>query len=178
MSLAHLDLTPPGYDQGDSVQSLIDASRFAMFSDEYGFSVDTSKDGVTYSASTSLRYRNDEEHMTLTNLEDVERGAENSGASSARLSSLEEVNDALSESRPVMLAGNPACDGAYGQRFDMDYDGGHFILVTGFDEDTENYRLSDPLLSDGSAVVSQDELTSFLSANIFEDTVGLAFSKA
>lgn len=175
MSLDRLDLRPPGYNPDGGVQGLIDASRYAMFSDENGVSINPKKDGVRFDRKSGGWVRNQEEHMTLTNLEDVERGARNSGAATTRLTSLDQVNRVLQHHEPVMLAGNPAMPGAWGQRMAMNYDGGHFVMVTDFDQGLDQYKLNDPLVNQGPVNISSGELKSFLHADIFNDAIGLSF---
>lgn len=174
MSLDRIELTPPYYPPGGSAQELIDASRYAMFSDRDGTSLNVEKDGVEFNPETGEWIRVQEEHMTLTNLEDVERGARNSGAATTRLASLEDVNWALDQHEPVVLAGNPALPGAWGERMEMDYDGGHFVMVTDYN-DAGEYKLHDPLLADGPVDISSYELKSFLNADIFGDAIGVSF---
>jgi len=175
MSLNRLNLQPRAYRSQSGTQAMIDAARFAMFSDDKGYSINPDKDGVVTLEDGSAGPRAEEEHLTLTNLVDVERGAENSGATSWRLHSLDEADLALQQGHPIMLAGNPHLPGAYGKRFGLEYDGGHFISVSDIDADKGCYIINDPLIAEAGAKVTKGELKSFLAADIFENTIGLAF---
>ena len=175
LCLDKLGKRPRDYREGDGTQALIDAARFAMFSDAKGRSLNPEKDGVHLHSDGSVGDRAEADHQTLSNLEDMERGALNSGASTQRLRDLGEVKDVLEQETPVALAGNPAAVGAHGSRFGLDYDGGHFIVLNSYDENTELYQAHDPLIARAPILLEEKELEAFVGAEIFNDCVGLAF---
>lgn len=174
MALRRLGLTPRGA-SGSQTQEAIDAARYAMFSDARGRSIDPARDGFELDRS-GLLVRAPSKHQTLTDLVDLERGAANSGASTMRLPSLARAVTELGQGRPVILCGDPGRAGAYGARVGVHYRGGHFILLASFDG--QAFRIADPLCPRGQVEVTPGELAAFLSARIFDHTVGLTLRRS
>jgi hypothetical protein len=70
---------------------------------------------------------------------------------------------------PVVLAGNPinAWDHRYSQSQVYNFDGGHWVTISGYDSKTGYYVVNDPLSQIGPIYVSEQELS-----NYFNDTTG------
>jgi predicted chitinase len=98
-----------------------------------------------------------------TNVYNVLNGAIASGADAELIEGQAGLDQALAEGKLVSLAGNPV---AYNGRFpDMfQYDGGHFILVTGVSGQSPNkqYQINDPLSHAGSVTISEAELQQYM----------------
>lgn len=155
------------------VQDRIDAARYAMFSDSLGRSLNTEKDGVEWIASGPSKALR--KHQSLINLDDLRRGAANSGALAIPLTSLRDVGRALGHNHPVLLIGDPAASGAYGPRLGVYYRGGHVILAVAYEG---GFRVHDPLCLTGPAWVSCAEISAFCGARIFGEQLGLALCAA
>lgn len=133
MALKAFGIVPPGADPGDP-ESMIDKTRRAMTG-------------------------NEDDHA-YTNVHAVLKGARAVGAEAEPVNGLGGVEAALADGRLVVLAGNPH---AYGPRFGgqmSQYDGGHFILVTG--RTAGGFLINDPLSRVGSVEVSREELKTYM----------------
>lgn len=179
MAALHLGCkTPaiPGMEPPSSAQDLIDAARFWMFSDAEGRSLNPQKDGVLRTA-LGIR-RAPWKHLTLVNLPDLERGAENYGLRCQRVRNWDSLGTHLARRRPLLLAGDPSSSGTYGSRLDIDYRGGHLILVLGRRGQPSEYLINDPLCLRGPSWVSRRELERFCSAAPFGEVLGIAVFSA
>jgi len=96
---------------------------------------------------------------------DLERALEAAGTKTREISDAKSIRDAVEAGKPVILNGNPGASGAYGSRFSADemtkYDGAHWILVSGFDEQAGKYIINDPLSKVGPVKVSPSELEGY-----------------
>lgn len=162
----------PGLPEPSDPQSYIDATRFWMFADPSGRTVCSRKDGVEFT-SVGVR-RAPEEHLTLVNLPDLERGAANLSLLPQRLKDWREIDAALAGGRPVALAGDPSLPGAYGSRLFLNYSGGHVILLLA--QGDRGYLANDPLVLSGPCRLLTEELEAFSVAAPFEETLALSFS--
>jgi hypothetical protein len=163
----------PGLPDPQCAQGLIDAVRFWMFSTPCGRSVDEKKDGVEFTPSGVRRAP--EEHLALINLPDLERGASNLGLNPKRLWSWSEIDSSLASNLPVALAGDPSLAGAYGPRLNLDYKGGHIVLL--LDCCGTRYLVNDPLLECGPCWLDPPELQAFVSSAPFAPVLALALEK-
>lgn len=148
MALKAVGLMPPGLTNASSPEAWIDKTRLAMEGDENDYK--------------------------LTSDDDVLRGALASGARAEKVYGLQGVEQALSQGKVVVLAGNPV---AYTNRFTDDqyakFNGGHFILVTSVEGD--RVTLNDPQSRVGSLTVSRAELAAYMA---FKDwNVGVSVSR-
>ena len=151
------------------IQGLIDQARFAMFSD--GISSINDKKSP-FHKKRDRWCENPQARQTLTNLEDLARGALNCGVSSQ----LVDRNLFRGTRLPhLILAGDPSLPRAYGARLNVGYRGGHFIYLTGQSSEGP-FLIHDPLCLSGPALVSKQELESFLRADIFGDIIGVELS--
>ena len=172
MAISSLGLTDrlfglmPGRER--STQKLIDCARFAMFS-SHGVPSDPVKCSFARSASGDWVLQEAARH-TLTNLDDLVRGVDNCSVRSFQVEA-----DILTDKRmtlPLILAGDPSLEGAYGDRLGIDYKGGHFIFLPP-QAAQSTWLIHDPLCLTGPAHISRSELFGFLSADIFTPWVGL-----
>lgn len=145
MGLEALGLSP-----GGSVQDKVDAARLAMFRGG-----DASKDGYANGR------RSQAEHGTSTNISDWRRGAQAAGARTRDVRSAEDVAREVSQGHPVMLAGRNAGN-IYGRGHGISFNGGHAILVSGYDRGSDTFILNDPLSHGGPIRVSRAQLAAFL----------------
>lgn len=146
MGLEALGLNPRG-----SVQDKIDAARLAMFR-----GADASRDGFDVAGNKSQA-----EHGTSTNISDWRRGARAAGARSRDVRSVADVAREVSQGHPVMLAGRNAGN-IYGRGHGISFNGGHAILVSGYDRASGTFILNDPLAHGGPIRVNRAQLAAFL----------------
>ncbi|MEW6284453.1 MAG: hypothetical protein AB1758_37915, partial [Candidatus Eremiobacterota bacterium] len=97
----------------------------------------------------------------------MERAVRSVGGETRPVHNLNDVHQALLNGDTVVLAGNPNAPGAYGVGQGINYNGGHFITVTGVDTsfNPPRYIIQDPLSHRGSLVVTGDQLTAYMSDN-------------
>jgi hypothetical protein len=148
MALRALGLRPPTLRNPNDTEAWVDAARYAMEGD-------TDKSKYT-----------DEDQML--------NGAIASGAKAYKVTSLDEVAQALQQGQLVALAGNPQ---SYENRLTNaqynHFNGGHFILVTGVQGNT--FTISDPQAHIPSITVSRDELRRYMA---YQDwNVGVAIGR-
>ncbi len=146
MGLEALGLSPRG-----TVQDKVDAARLAMFR-----GADASRDGYDLAGRKSQA-----EHGTSTNISDWRRGAKAAGARTRDVSSVADVAREVSQGHPVMLAGRNAGN-IYGRGHGIDFNGGHAILISGYDRASGTFILNDPLSHGGPIRVSRSQLAAFL----------------
>lgn len=146
MGLEALGLNPSG-----SVQDKIDAARLAMFR-----GADASRDGFDVAGNKSQA-----EHGTSTNISDWRRGARAAGARVSDVRSVADVAREVSQGHPVMLAGRNAGN-IYGRGHGITFNGGHAILVSGYDRASGTFILNDPLAHGGPIRVHRAQLAAFL----------------
>lgn len=135
MALRGLGLMPPGLTQPSNPEDWIDKTRRAMEGDENDFK--------------------------LTSDDDIVKGALAAGAKAQEVHSLPEIEQALQQGQYVVLAGDPV---AYERRLSsaqyQNFDGGHFVLVTG--KVGDNFQISDPLSHVGNFTVTRAELAAYM----------------
>lgn len=148
----------------------VDAARFVMFA-----GVDPSRDG-TLLKSDGTRIRARHKHQTLTDLEDLERGARRNRLRCHRLSRFQEIPSHLEAGRPVALAGNPLQEGAHGRRTGVEYEGGHFVLVVGYDPVARTYLVNDPI-APAPLQVTPEEMEAFCGYRVFGKWLGTTLSR-
>ena len=150
------------------IQGLIDRARYAMFGSSHPH-----KSSYLQDAQGNWRLQQWARH-TLSNLSDLQRAAVLFGVSTTAVTCLSQLRarDTL-----AILAGDPSLPGAHGKRLGIDYEGGHFILVKGYNNAGE-FEVCDPLCLRGPTLVTPAELVRFTSAGIFGSTLGLSFSRA
>ncbi|MCE7869719.1 hypothetical protein DYH09_04985 [bacterium CPR1] len=146
MGLEALGLSPRG-----SAQDKIDAARLAMFR-----GADASRDGFDMAGKKSQA-----EHGTSTNISDWRRGARAAGARSRDVRSVADVAREVSQGHPVVLAGRNAGN-IYGRGHGISFNGGHAILVSGYDRASGTFILNDPLSHGGPIRVNRAQLAAFL----------------
>lgn len=159
----------PGFSLPRTVQEKIDSARFWMFAQADGTSLNPEKDGIMLSGSGPARAPS--EHMTLVNLPDLERGAQNLGLSSIALRLWSEVRNATPRLGPTLLAGDPSQSAAYAEQLEVSYQGGHVIFLADCHKD--HFLVCDPLSHKGPTWVSQSLLEDFASTAPFGDVLGL-----
>lgn len=140
-----------GLNARGSVQDKIDAARLAMFR-----GADASRDGFDVAGNKSQA-----EHGTSTNISDWRRGARAAGARSRDVRSVADVAREVSQGHPVMLAGRNAGN-IYGRGHGITFNGGHAILVSGYDRASGTFILNDPLAHGGPIRVNRAQLAAFL----------------
>lgn len=155
-------------ESGATPQDWIDATRYAMFSESRGRSLQLEKDGLEWTEAGPLRKI--QEHQTLVNWPDLERGVQNAGATGLPLYSLRGLRHALCLKQPVLLAGDPSTTGSYGPSLGIDYQGGHIVLAIDYDG---RYRIHDPLCLAGPIWLSCEETRAFCGARVLGDQIGL-----
>ncbi len=193
MGLKALGLQPPGLgtDFHTDNAGWIDATRFAMYSDGHGNSTNASQDGVASQNGVLVRNAdgtlkesqgsaptarsNGSEHLGLTGLDNVKTAAQNSGAVATDVKGMDQVQAAVSNGQPVVLEGNPNAPGAYGKAHNISYNGGHFILVSGYDNQSHMYTINDPLSHKGPFEVTPQQLAAF---GATDGVKGVALSRA
>ena len=135
MALKAFGLAAPGASNPANIEETIDKTRMAM-----------------------MGTQND---LQLSSDDDILRGALASGAKAQKVHGLASVEQAVSEGKLVVLAGNPA---AYGHRFREDqltsFSGGHFITVTHMMGD--RVWINDPLSKVGSLEITKAELYQYM----------------
>ena len=144
MALHALGLKVPGEDKANTNGDVIDLARASMVSDP-------SRDGVDDSGQ-----RSDSEHNTFTNFDDLVRGARASGATVTTLTpnatsirnALESgakviVSGTFTGKTPVPWTGDRGVDAASAPGFATD----HIIAITGYDEKSGQFTVSDPARS-------------------------------
>ncbi|MBI2266712.1 MAG: C39 family peptidase, partial [Armatimonadetes bacterium] len=167
MALRALGLQAPGVgsDFQNSDQGEIDAARYAMFSNSDGRTVDAARDGITGARNADGSFARDKgEHQTTSTwVDDIKRGARNSGAETYAVHSTQDIADAVSKGDPVVLAGDPRRNGSYGDKYNIGYSGrgDHFITVSGYDPATRTFTINDPLSRRGPLQVTWEQLDTF-----------------
>lgn len=151
----------------DGHQDLIDRARFAMFS-ERGRPIN--RDKCSYEEVAPGRWNSRiSARQTLTNIEDLERGASNCGGLAERVTRRILEGSSIPN---LILAGDPSLPGAYGRRMGVTYVGGHFIFLPA-QPNGESLLVHDPLRLDGPGRISTHELKRFLAADIFDEWIGV-----
>jgi hypothetical protein len=143
MALEAVGLQAPGVTAPENVEHVIDATRAAM-----GAHIDAA--GRVGDAA-------------LTNITQVITGARAAGAECAWVT-FEGLDAELAAGRPVVAAGNPAVyNGDWQDRgiANSEYDGGHFITITGKDA-AGNYLINDPLSNVGSVAISPAQMQAYM----------------
>lgn len=109
-------------------------------------------------------------NSTSTSNFQLEDALTKSGVTTSEISSIDEVEAAIIAGKPVILNGNPANPGAYGDRVDdgkvVPFDGAHWIAVTGFDKASGKFLINDPLSKVGAVKVSREELNAYLGGSL------------
>ncbi len=138
---------------GGTNQERTNAARFAMFN---GF--DSSKDGVDGNGNFAAN----EHQGTLgyTNTDDIKRGATAAGARPYDVGSSSDIARAVGSGNPVVLAGENS-GSIYGNGNGIDYNGGHFILVSGYDPKSDTFTINDPLSHGGALQISRAQLEAY-----------------
>ena len=135
MALKALGLQPPGLTNPSDREAWIDRTRMAMEGDQNDFK--------------------------LTSDDDVLRGALKSGAQAQKVHGMNGVEQALSQGKLVVLAGNPV---AYENRLtNAQYDhfnGGHFILVSA--RKGNEFQIEDPQAHLDNFWISGAELQAYM----------------
>jgi len=161
----------PGLRDPESTQDGIDAVRYWMFTQADGTTVDPSKDGIEQTSSGPRRAP--AEHLTLVNLVDLERGAENLGFAYQRVKDFEALKRLVSSSSPILFAGDPSASARYSERVGVDYSGGHVVLLLEYHGEDDRFLLCDPLSSKGPCWVDQSSLLEFAQSSPFRQALGL-----
>ncbi|MCW2973851.1 MAG: hypothetical protein JWN72_2124, partial [Thermoleophilia bacterium] len=138
MTLKLLGLPVPGTSARTAPQKLINAVR------ELGGSHDSTE--------------------STTNLQ-LEKALNTAGAATSEVTDFDSIKASVLAGKPVILNGNPGVAGAYGTRFGADkmvqYNGAHWIVVSGYDEKTGQFIINDPLSKAGAVKVSPAELEAY-----------------
>ncbi len=99
-----------------------------------------------------------------TNFE-LERALARSGVTTREINDADSIKDAIVAGRPVILNGNPRHAGAYGWKFSasqmLPYNGGHWIVVSGWDERSHTFIINDPLSTIGAVKVTPGQLEAY-----------------
>ncbi len=97
-----------------------------------------------------------------TNAKQICAAARGAGYAADRIDTIEEIDQAISQGRMVIVVGNPFKQGSYGYRVGYaPFEGGHFILVTG--RAANLYVVNDPYYLQGPLNLSSGELQGFIS---------------
>ena len=144
MALKAVGLQPAGLPAGADTEAWIDTTREAMgaMTDAYGHWGDSA----------------------YTDISQVIAGAAASGGVTAPVS-YQTLDAALAEGLPVVAAGNPAMYNYDWQErgiSNSEYDGGHFITVTG-KAANGNYVINDPLSNVGAVEISPAQMQDYMS---------------
>jgi len=136
-----------------SGQERTNAARFAMFN---GY--DSNKDGVD--ANGNFAAHEHQGALGCTNTDDIKRGAAAAGARTYDVGSSSDIARAVGSGNPVVLAGQNS-GSIYGNGNGIDYNGGHFILVSGYDPKTDTFTINDPLSHGGPLQISRAQLEAY-----------------
>lgn len=98
---------------------------------------------------------------------ELERVVSAAGAKWSESTNLDQLLGWVQGGTPVMLAGNPwrAWDTRYSRDQVYPFDGGHWVVVSGYDVKTGYYVVNDPLSTIGPIYVSKAELQTYFSRN-------------
>ncbi|HAA53542.1 MAG TPA: hypothetical protein DCE42_02230 [Myxococcales bacterium] len=152
MALRAVGLAPEGATHNDSTVDTVQAMRQSMYPD------DASMDGVTVDAEGEV-VRNDAEHSQWTTFTGLITGAEAAGATVTQIApNTDEIAESVQNGHPVVVNGNPGEDGG---GWSDSYNSGHFITVSGYNEETETFTINDPL-DDGPREVSKEDLDNYM----------------
>lgn len=98
---------------------------------------------------------------------ELERLIEASGGKWSESTNFAEMTQWIKSGVPVVLAGNPAQ--GWNHRYSNDqvykFDGGHWVTVSGYNQQTGKYIVNDPLSQIGAIEVTEQELYSYNQAN-------------
>lgn len=111
-----------------------------------------------------------DESAATTNIE-LERALARSGVVTTEISDLGSIRRAVLAGHPVILNGNPNNQGSYGRQMVrsgrmVNYDGAHWIVVSGYDSRTRRYIINDPLATGGVAKVTAAQLEAYRDGSI------------
>ena len=102
--------------------------------------------------------------MSTTNHE-LARALRAAGAKTREIADAVSIRQAVLAGKPVVLNGNPRHPGAYGPKFSAKqmtpYDGAHWIVVSGFDEQSGKFIINDPLSKIGAVKVTPAQLEAY-----------------
>jgi len=104
-------------------------------------------------------------NTAATTNHELERALGASGATSREIASFAAVKASVLAGKPVILNGNPGNAGAYGSKFTSaqmtKYNGGHWIVVSGYDTKNGQFIINDPLSKVGPVKVSAAQLEAY-----------------
>jgi hypothetical protein len=102
-----------------------------------------------------------------------------SGASYRQLTHPKDMLRAVLRGAPVIMAGNPTAKGAYPERYDYidvrRWDSGHWIVVSNYDADKQEFVVNDPQSTIGPIYATTQQLYAF---SAVDGNFGLAIDPA
>lgn len=98
---------------------------------------------------------------------ELERVIQAAGGQYTESTDFNQIKQWAKQGVPVILAGNPAYgwDGRYTNDQVYNFNGGHWVTVSGYDSQTGNYIVNDPLSQIGPIEVSEAELANYTAHN-------------
>lgn len=104
-------------------------------------------------------------NTAATTNHELARALRAAGTRTREIADAGSIRQAVVAGKPVILNGNPRHPGAYGRSFSAKqmtpYDGGHWIVVSGFDRGSGKFIINDPLSKVGPVKVTPDQLEAY-----------------
>ncbi len=104
-------------------------------------------------------------NSAATTNHELGRALRAAGTKTREIADAGSIRRAIMDGKPVILNGNPRNPGAYGPSFSSaqmtPYNGGHWIVVSGFDQKSGKFIVNDPLSKVGPVKVSPSQLEAY-----------------
>lgn len=104
-------------------------------------------------------------NTAATTNHELARALRAAGTKTREIADAASIRQSVLGGKPVILNGNPRHSGAYGRSFSAKqmtpYDGGHWIVVSGFDNASGRYIINDPLSKVGPVKVTPAQLEAY-----------------
>jgi hypothetical protein len=104
-------------------------------------------------------------NSAATTNHELGRALRAAGTKTREIADAGSIRRAIMAGKPVILNGNPRNPGAYGPSFSAaqmtPYSGGHWIVVSGFDQKSGKFIVNDPLSKVGPVKVSPSQLEAY-----------------
>lgn len=104
-------------------------------------------------------------NTAATTNHELARALRAAGTTTREIADAASIRQSVLGGKPVILNGNPRHPGAYGRSFSAKqmtpYDGGHWIVVSGFDSGSGRYIINDPLSKVGPVKVTPAQLEAY-----------------